>query len=390
MRFNIKDKKYHIGILRKNFSKFTKLDKNKPIIIFGAGTVGKYLFKSMKLNNFKVNYFVDNNSKIVSKKVEGIQVLSYENFRKNYSNVQTIIASVIYEKEILSQLKKDNIKNIFPLTYLNYLFPEVFDFRKYTKLFNEIFLSKNRKKIRHLYNLLADIESKKIFAKIINFRLNNYYLSDLKSVRSMQEQYFDSSIIKISNKEILVDGGGYVGDTIKPFYKITKGKYEKIYSFEPDKKNFRKLKKVSKDIDSKRIYPLPYGLYSKNGTVEFLEQGDPESGIVKNSKFSPLSGSALLGKHKSNKITVVSLDSFLKDRQPPTLIKMDIEGAEIDALNGAKRIINKFKPKLTICVYHNPADLWEIPLLMKKLNPKYKLYLRHYSDELCETVCYAL
>ena len=390
MNFKIKEKKYYENILKKNFNKFNKLDKNKNIVIFGAGTVGKYLIKSLKINNFKIKNFADNNPKILSKKIEGIKVISYKELKKNYSNEQIIIASIIYEKEILKQLKKDIINNVFPLTYLNYLLPEVFDFRKYSKLFEAIFLPKNKNKIYSLYNLLDDNESKKIFTKIINFRLGNYFFVDLESIKSTHEQYFDKSLIKISDKEMFVDGGGYIGDTIKPFVNVTKGNFLKICSFEPDRKNFRKLKTIVRKIDKNRIEIYPYGLYKKNGEVEFQEQGNPESGIVKNNKFSSLSGSVFSEKLRNKKLQVVSIDSFFENKQPPTLIKMDIEGAEIDALNGARKIISKYKPKLTICVYHNPDDLWEIPLLIKRLNPEYKIYLRHYSSELCETVCYAI
>lgn len=73
-----------------------------------------------------------------------------------------------------------------------------------------------------------------------------------------------------------------------------------------------------------------------------------------------------------------------------TLIKMDIEGAEQEALLGAKRIISEYQPKLAICIYHRIEDLWEIPLLIKELNPEYHLYIRNYEDRLDEIVCYAV
>ncbi len=75
---------------------------------------------------------------------------------------------------------------------------------------------------------------------------------------------------------------------------------------------------------------------------------------------------------------------------PVTFIKMDIEGAEYQAILGAKNIINKYKPKLAICVYHKPEDIWELPWLIHKINPEYKFYLRHYSFGDVETVLYAL
>ncbi len=69
---------------------------------------------------------------------------------------------------------------------------------------------------------------------------------------------------------------------------------------------------------------------------------------------------------------------------------MDIEGAELEALQGAKNTIQRFLPKLAICIYHKPKDIIEIPLYIKKIAPRYNLYLRHYSNFHSETVLYAV
>jgi len=390
----IKEKKYYNKFLKKTFSKFDKFDITKPLIIFGAGTVGRYLLKSLKINNIKVSHFVDNDPKILNNKIDGIEIISYKKLKNNFFDQQIIIASVIFEKEIYIQMHKDGFKFIYPLSYLNYIYPDIFNFRKYNQLFNSIFQKENRRYINKVYKLFSDKKSKQIFSKIINFRLNHYFFVNLQSIKSTKEQYFDTDLVKVNKKEIFIDGGGYIGDTIKPFVKFTKGQFKKIFSFEPDRRNFNKLKVIVRNLNNKRIHIYPYGLYSKNGFVEFYEQGDPESGIVKNNEFSPLSGIIIPHqenkKIKKTKLPVVRIDDFFKKKDIPSFIKMDIEGAELDALKGAKDTIKKFRPKLAICVYHNPSDLWEIPLLIKKLNIKYKLYLRHYSRELCETVCYAI
>ncbi len=88
-------------------------------------------------------------------------------------------------------------------------------------------------------------------------------------------------------------------------------------------------------------------------------------------------------------IPVTTLDNILKNR-PVTFIKMDIEGGEIDALNGSRNIINEQKPVLAICVYHKFNDIFDIPLLIKSFGINYKYYLRHYSNYVSETVLYAV
>lgn len=88
-------------------------------------------------------------------------------------------------------------------------------------------------------------------------------------------------------------------------------------------------------------------------------------------------------------IQTAVLDEMVYD-QKPTYIKMDIEGAEQEALKGCRKIIQTYKPKLAICIYHKPDDLFEIPAMIKEMNPQYKLYVRQYADAWYDTVLYAL
>ena len=85
---------------------------------------------------------------------------------------------------------------------------------------------------------------------------------------------------------------------------------------------------------------------------------------------------------------MTALDVCVSD--PVTFIKMDIEGAELEALKGSSKIIKKYMPKLAISLYHKKDDILEIPLYIKELVPEYKLYIRHYSNAGVETVLYAV
>ena len=125
------------------------------------------------------------------------------------------------------------------------------------------------------------------------------------------------------------------------------------------------------DISSK-IYTYNIGLWSKEVDL-FYESAKDGSSISK---------SGLL--QKAN-----SLDNLLKNKDI-SFIKMDIEGAELEALNGAKEIIMNQKPKLAISIYHELEHFWKIPLLLKSLVPEYKIYIRHHSTQQDDTVCYAV
>ena len=191
--------------------------------------------------------------------------------------------------------------------------------------------------------------------------------------------FFEKDILPLNKNEILADCGAFDGDSIESFIKATSDNYEKIYSFEPDSKNFKNLKLKIVKNKWKNITPIKKGVFNITGTIRFT--GDALDGriAVKES----------VTENKST-IEVIKIDDYFKDKLPPTLIKMDIEGAESEALMGGKNIIKKYKPKLAISSYHLATDPWKIPLLILKLNKDYKLYIRHYSNELPDTICYAI
>ena len=88
-------------------------------------------------------------------------------------------------------------------------------------------------------------------------------------------------------------------------------------------------------------------------------------------------------------VNCVALDTALSGAQP-TYIKMDIEGAELDALNGARGIIKQYAPVLAICTYHLQDHLWKIPLLIESMNPGYNFFLHPHLVEGWDLVCYAI
>ena len=92
----------------------------------------------------------------------------------------------------------------------------------------------------------------------------------------------------------------------------------------------------------------------------------------------------------NNDFETIRLDDYAKKNASRVdYIKMDIEGSEIPALDGAKDIIKEYKPKLAICGYHKPDDYWTIPKKIKQLNSDYKLYFEHHYFKMGESVFYA-
>lgn len=184
--------------------------------------------------------------------------------------------------------------------------------------------------------------------------------------------YFDSGIIQLSPEEIFIDGGAQDLFTAYRFAKKARNKYKAIYAFEPDCMNYVECT-ANKELFDQRLQLSMLALNDKQTPVAFCED-------KQNSHFD-----------ENGKTQVFSdtLDHCLAGLDP-TFIKLHLEGAEYAALQGAKETIRRCKPKIAVCVDHRAEDIAAIPELLLSLCPDYRLYLRHYSSSITETILYAV
>lgn len=186
-----------------------------------------------------------------------------------------------------------------------------------------------------------------------------------------RKQYFDLPEMAHDSQEVFVDGGAYDGDTIERFANWS-GAYAHIYAFEPDEENGEACRQRIGQQDKITVFSACLG--RRNGTVCFTDSDGVGSRI---------------DAHGSMVVPVVSLDEALNGKRV-TFIKLDIEGAELDTLQGAEKLLCSQRPKLAICVYHKPEDIISIPMYIASLNLGYRFYLRHYGLGNEETVLYCV
>ncbi|HCY64065.1 MAG TPA: FkbM family methyltransferase [Oxalobacteraceae bacterium] len=219
-------------------------------------------------------------------------------------------------------------------------------------------------KWRSVYERLSDGESKKVFDDVLHYRLTADLNVLARYTYRPQEQYFED-FMKF-DQEVFVDAGGFNGDTTEQFC-LRYPSYQKVYLFEPSAKNISLAKKRLATFHS----------------IDFIEKGvSNEPGILYfNSDAGSASAVSTSGK---DKIEVTTIDESLTEKV--TFIKMDLEGWEINALEGAKGHIFRDHPKLAIAVYHRPSDIWQIPDLVTGIRSDYQVFLRHYTESWTETV----
>ncbi len=357
---------YYKKLILKNNPKF---DFKKPVVLFGAAKLSPYFIKFFLDKGTQILSLSDNDKNKIGRKLLGLRIIDKKEIIKKFGkNIQIVVTSVYYE-EIINELKKMEFSYVFNPMFFFTLDYKHFDLLTWKNNINLIF--KNKKKIKYAFSLLKDTKSEKIFTEIIKFRLT-FDKSIFNKIKDDKTEYFDEKIIKLSQKEIFLDGGAYDGDTIRMFVKESENVFRKIYAFEPDDKSYIRLNKYLNRLSDGRIISYKIGLGKIKEKLYFTNEGNLQSKIISKGKTT---------------IKIFPID-FLKD-VAFTYIKLDIEGFEKQALIGAQKTINKYKPKLAICVYHNIEDLWEIPYLINKIKKNYKFHLRHYTNFLFDTICYA-
>lgn len=240
------------------------------------------------------------------------------------------------------------------------------------------YFANHEQDIEDIMGWLADEKSRKVMRGMIEFRKTMKF--KLHPKRELP-QYFVKGIINYGKQEVFIDCGGFDGMTSIEFLKNVKstgGGYKRIVLFEPDAANMKILKKNMANM--RRVCIFQKGVWSEAAKLSFCGNGGVASKVMEK-------GTAVVD--NLSIIDVVAIDE-VPECQDATFIKMDLEGAELMALKGAEKIIKTNKPKLAICIYHSDEDMLEIIKYIHQLVPEYKLYVRQHTNDLFDTVLYAV
>lgn len=227
-------------------------------------------------------------------------------------------------------------------------------------LFDLKFVEQHAAELQEAYGYLADETARQVFSDIVNFKVSGK-IAYLRHCETNKQEVF-SSVLQPRTKEHFVDLGAYNGDTIRELLSYTGGAYASITALEPDRRNFRKLKKYAEEqLDAARVQLVQAGSWFEDTELTFA---------AKAGRNSALSAQGV-------RTQMRTVDSVL-DGAPCTLLKLDVEGAEHQALLGAQETIRRYRPRLNVACYHRNEDLFDLPRQLKDLCPTYQLYLRHH------------
>jgi len=343
---------------------------SRPVVLYGLGFFGGVIVKNFAKHGINVECFCDS-YKTGTDSETGLSIISPAILLDKFSDANVVVSAAA------PKTHKAIYEHIIKLGFnKNRVFPFEAAFKFFIKSRVEVInLTFDEMKLhidgyRKIYNFLKDDASKAIILKTIE----SYLFNETFEYNSPDDSYFINEI-EFSENEVFVDAGLYYGDTVINFIKRVNGKYRKIYGFDIDERNLEKAVKNLEEYNNIEI--ISKGLWSETCELK-AELGLLAGSNVKEGATAP--------------VPLTSLDELFADKsvgEYPTFIKMDIEGSEKQALLGSKKVIEAALPKIAVCTYHKPEDIYELTNILYGFNPDYRFMLKHYSPYTWDTVLYA-
>jgi FkbM family methyltransferase len=352
------------------------LTRDNRVVLFGAGNLGRQAASALRGIGIKPLSFTDNNRDRWGTQIDGLGVLSPHDAAALYGKDSVFLVTIWnafhWFRETAQQLSSYGCDKVAPYVLLHWRFPETF----LPCLLNDLphKLYQDWDAVLKSAELWSDLESRQIYEA--NIRLRALGEMDGLPGRPVENTYFPHDIFRPSDSDRYLDCGATGGEMAQDLIQKKGERFELFCAIEADKISFPKLEAYRESLSEAikprlRLYNCAVG--ASRSVVGFAHSGETGSKIS-------LDGLP---------VDCFPIDELFEDT-PLTMIKMDIEGAEFDALQGAAKVIKRDRPILAICVYHTQNDIWRIPLLIREMVPEYRLYLRAYEGDGFQTVMYSV
>ena len=327
----------------------------KPIVLYGMGNGADKILDWCEVHNVKVQGVFASDEFVRGQQFRGFTVERYDAIKARLGKDLLVVIAFASESEpVLARFRELTAEQEVVAPHLS-LFGE-------EETVSLAWLVKHETELQQVYTQLADDTSRKVFADTVNYKLSGKisYLFDCATQRTDDLK----NIFTWSNTETYLDLGAYNGDTIQEFGVLTDYKWQKILAVEPDRRNCRKLRALAESLQDRglAIEVFESGIWNEIGALSFSDSGGRQS--------------TFLGVQKKT-VPVTTIDALVGN-STVNYIKMDVEGAEVQAITGGKHAISREKPKMFIAAYHYDVDLFRLPLLLWQLVPDYKIYLRKH------------
>ena len=348
-----------------------------PIVLFGAGNLGRRTLAVLRAHGRDVAAFADNDPPRWGSVVDSVPVFSPDVASSRYAANGLAIVTIwraegghdfLATRDELHERGWRWVESFIPL-YWGY----GADALPYITIDLPTKVLAAKEQVMAGAELWADEESLRDYVALVHWRLSG----DFATLPPVQpNQYFAEGVVRVGSEEVFVDCGAFTGDTMLDVATRV-DRWRAYHAFEPDPTSFAALRAA--------VATLPSELA---GRVHLHRAATADRQYLAHFQASGL-GSASLSAAGTYEVECVAIDEIVTG-PPPTFVKMDIEGAESAALNGCRRSIREAGPLLAIAAYHKQADLWELTLQVHEMKSAYQLFLRPHVAEGFDTVLYAV
>lgn len=354
----------------------TALAGKRDVVLFGSGNLGRKLLPTLQAHGLNVVAYADNARQKWGTSVEGVPVLSPADaaarFGQGAAFIVTIWAPLHSFPATRAMLAQLGASIVLPFPVVFWAYPEALPHYQFER---PSWILAQADAIRAAYRLFEHDEiSRRQFLGHLQWRLTLDY--DALPTASPADQYIVDNVIPAHDDLVFVDGGAFDGDTLRRILDSRFGNFRHYFAFEPDPDNFIRLENCWRSLPEhvrQRVELRREALFSAEGTTRF---------------DAAAATRAMIAADGGVEVATAALDRLL-DGKRQNFIKLDLEGAELDALEGGKHHIATASPDLAVCIYHRPEDLWHLPLWIARTNPSYSFHLRTHDEAGLEIVCYA-
>lgn len=326
---------------------------DKTVVMYGMGNGADKILAVCEKYGIEVKEFFASDDFVRGQQFHGKTVRRFSDVCEQYGadNIAVLVSFASSLPDVM-----DNIARVAGVceTYI----PDVPV--KGDTLFCESYEREHQAELDTACEALADERSREVFRGVVEFRRTGRLDVLLKTQDDRASVMRE--LLHLNDYKVTIDAGAYDGDTARELIELCPH-IERIYAFEPDRRNFRKLSACAEE--DARILPVNAAVWNEKTTLIFDDSGNRNAGVD--------DGTA----RRKAEVPALPLDAVREDERID-YIKYDVEGSEKEAIEGAARIIREQRPDLLISLYHRTEDLHELILQVKELCPEYRLYVRRY------------
>ncbi len=350
--------------------------RGRRCVVFGAGSMGRRSLLALASIGVQPLAVCDNNPDLWGMRVDDTPVLSPAAAAERFGQDAAFFVAVRNERHSYratrQQLTQLGCRHISSADCIAWRFPEKFLPFLFYDLPHKIYGQAEQAILAA--ELWEDKASRAEY--LAQVRLRTLGDPSELSLPAARESYFLDGVFDLRPEDVFVDCGAFDGDTIRDVIE-RQPRFGKVEAVEADTLSFARLAGYVASLQPafrSRIRLHHCAVGAQRGRVRFEDSGKVDSKVCDTGETV---------------VDLVPIDAMFASK-PVSMIKMDIEGGEFNALLGARKVIQRDRPILAICVYHLQNDLWRLPLFMRTMVPDYRMYLRTYRGDGIQTVAYAV